>query len=265
MDLPQPLRAVLDRLVDVARADPRIVGVTVGGSGATATTDAWSDLDTVIVCRDAAVAAAVQAECRALAARLGPLVSAFTGEHVGEPRLLIALYAPPPLHVDLKVVAVDDLATRVEDGAIAWERDGAVSAAYAEAPAAWPAVDPQWIEDRYWTWVHYVATKIGRGELLEAVDALAMLRQLALGPLVALRDGRPAAGVRRLEQLAPADAQALAATIGDHTPTGALAALRAAVEAYRRLSDHVAVERRVAAEEAAVAFLDTLPRDAQAR
>jgi hypothetical protein len=265
MDLPEALRAVLDRLVDVARGDPRIVGVTVGGSGATATTDAWSDLDTVIVCRDAAAAAAVQADCRAIAARLGPLVSAFTGEHVGEPRLLIALYAPPPLHVDLKVVAVEDLATRVEDGAIAWERDGAVSAAYAEAPAAWPAVDPQWIEDRYWTWVHYVATKIGRGELLEAVDALAMLRQLALGPLVALRDGRPAAGVRRLEQLAPADAQALAATIGDHTPQGALAALRAAVEAYRRLREHVTVERRAAAEEAAVAFLDTLPRDAQAR
>jgi hypothetical protein len=88
MDLPRSLRAVLDRLVEVARADPRIVGITVGGSGATGTTDAWSDLDTVIVCRDAAAATAVQADCPGLAARLGPLVSAFTGEHVGEPRLL---------------------------------------------------------------------------------------------------------------------------------------------------------------------------------
>jgi hypothetical protein len=265
MDLPQTLRAVLDRLIDVARADARIVGVTVGGSGATSGTDAWSDLDTVIVCRDAAAAAAVQADCHAIAARLGPLASAFTGEHVGEPRLLIALYAPPPLHVDLKVSSVEDLATRVEDGAIAWEREGEVSAAYARAPAAWPAVDPQWIEDRYWTWVHYIATKIGRGELLEAVDGLAMLRQLALGPLIALRDGRPAAGVRRLEQLAPRDAQVLAATIGDHTRAGALAALRAAVAAYCALREHFDVERRTAAEEASVAFLDTLPGDAQAR
>jgi len=260
MGLPPSLQAVLDRLVDVAAGDRRIVGVTVGGSGATGATDAWSDLDTVIVCGDAAAAAAVAADARHLAARLGPLVSAFTGEHVGEPRLLIALYAPPPLHVDLKVVAVEDLATRVEDGRIAWERDGLVSAAYARAPAAWPPVDPQWIEDRCWTWVHYIATKIGRGELLEAVDGLAMLRGLALGPLIALRDGRPAAGVRRLEQLAPLDAQRLAATIGDHTPAGGLAALRAAVAVYRDLRDVADVERRTAAEEAAVVFLDTLPQ-----
>ena len=258
--LPAPLAAVLDRLVDVARADERIVGVTVGGSGATGAADAWSDLDTVIVCRDTDAAAAVQADCPRLAAQLGPLVSAFTGEHVGEPRLLIALYAPPPVHVDLKVVHVADLAERVEDGVIAWERDGAVSAAYAASAAAWPPVDPQWIEDRFWVWVHYIATKIGRGELLEAVDALAMLRGLALGPLVALRDGRPAAGVRRLEQLAPQDARRLAATIGDHTPAGALAALRAAVAAYRGLREAVAVQRRAAAEDAAVAFLDTLPQ-----
>jgi hypothetical protein len=37
------------------------------------------------------------------------------------------------------------------------------------------------------------------------------------------------------------------------------------VEAYRRLREHVTVERRAAAEAAAVAFLDTLPGDAQAR
>jgi hypothetical protein len=254
----EPYRAVLDRLVAAAGADERIVGVTVGGSAATATMDAWSDLDTVVVCRDHAAAAAVQAESPALAARLGPLVSAFTGEHVGEPRLLIALYAPPPLHVDLKVVALDDLGARVEDGVIAWERDGAVRAAYARTAAAWPPVDPQWIEDRFWVWVHYIGTKIGRGELLEAVDGLALLRQAALGPLVALRDGRPAAGVRRLEQHAPHDAAVLARTIGDHTTAGTLAALRAAVTAYRDLREHVDVHRRTDAEAVSVASLDPL-------
>jgi hypothetical protein len=256
--LPEAFQAVLDRLLDVTRADERIVGVTVGGSAGAGAMDAWSDLDTVIVCRDHAAAAAVQAECLTLAARLGPLVSAFTGEHVGEPRLLIALYAPPPLHVDLKVVAAADLDVRVEDGVIAWERDGAVRAAHDRAPASWPAVDPQWIEDRFWVWVHYIGTKIGRGELLEAVDGLALLRQAALGPLVALRDGRPASGVRRLEQLAPADAEVLAQTIGDHTTAGTLAALDAAVSAYRDLREAVVVDRRSDAEAAAVASLVAL-------
>lgn len=256
--LPEPFAGILDRLVAEARADPRIVGVTIGGSGADGTMDRWSDLDTVIVCADRDAAAAVQAACRDLAARLGPLVNAFTGEHVGEPRLLIALYDPPTIHVDLKVVGLEDLSERVEDGRVTWERDGAVSAACAASPALWPPVDPQWIEDRFWTWVHYLATKIGRGELLEAIDGLALLRSAALGPLIAVRDGRPASGVRRLEQLAPRDAEVLAATIGDHTAAGALQATRAAVDAYLALREHVEVQRYDAAQAAALTSLGAL-------
>ena len=41
--------------------------------------------------------------------------------------------------------------------------------------------------------------------------------------------------MRRLERLAPDLVPALAATVGDHTPEGCLAALRASVDLYRRL------------------------------
>ena len=116
---------------------------------------------------------------------------------------------------------------------------------------------PQWIEDRYRTWIHYCAAKVARGELLECIDGLAMLRGLALGPLVSYRAGRNAQGVRRLERDAPAEAEALAATIGDHSRTGCLHALHAAVAAYRRLRPD-GVEHRAAAEREAVAFLDAL-------
>ena len=34
----------------------------------------------------------------------------FTGEHVGESRVLICLYGPPLLHVDLKFVSLSDAA-----------------------------------------------------------------------------------------------------------------------------------------------------------
>ena len=42
------------------------------------------------------------AQRKVLAGTLGHLLHAFTGEHVGEPRLLICLYGPELLHVDLK-------------------------------------------------------------------------------------------------------------------------------------------------------------------
>jgi len=79
----------------------RIVGVTIGGSAVIGAMDEFSDLDFVVVCRDDAQSDVVS-EAHDFARRLGPLLAAFAGEHVGEPRLLIALYGPPLLHVDLK-------------------------------------------------------------------------------------------------------------------------------------------------------------------
>ena len=84
-----------------------------------------------------------------------------------------------------------------------WERVGRMSAALAADVARFPAPDPQWIEDRMWTWVHYVATKVGRGELLEAVDSLAFIRGLALGPLALASRGARPIGVRKLERRRP--------------------------------------------------------------
>jgi predicted nucleotidyltransferase len=244
----------LDGLLAACRADVRILGVTLAGSAATGQMDEFSDVDTVIVSIDESHAELL-ADAPEFAASLGPLLAAFTGEHVGEPRLLIALYGPPLLHVDLKFVGLSDLAVRVEDGVVAWERDGVVSAALAGSAAVWPAPGPQWIEDRFWVWVHYCAAKIGRGELFECIDGLAFIRGLALGPLLARRAGQRQQGVRRLERFAPDEVPALAATIGDHSVAGCAEALRAAIELYRRLREP-GLELRGAAEEASVAYLD---------
>jgi predicted nucleotidyltransferase len=257
---PDLAEQLIERLVAAARADERIVGVTLGGSTASGETDEFSDVDTVIVCEQDGQRELL-ASAREFAAGLGPLLAAFTGEHVGEPRLLICLYGPPLLHVDLKFVTIADLAERVEDGIVVWERDGAVSRAIARSPAAWPGPDPQWIEDRFWVWVHYAATKIGRGELFECLDALALLRAAVLGPLLAQRGGRRPQGVRRIERYAPDEVPALAATIGDHTKAGCIAALENAIALYRRLRDAPGapeIQRRTEAESASVAYLAAL-------
>jgi predicted nucleotidyltransferase len=250
----QAAQRLLDGLLAACRAEPRIVGLLLAGSTASGEMDEFSDVDTVIVCSDESHRE-VLAGARDFAAGLGPLLAAFTGEHVGEPRLLIALYGPPLLHVDFKFVALSDLAVRVEDGVVAWEQDGLVSAALGESHAVWPAPAPQWIEDRFWVWVHYTAAKLGRGELFECLDALGFMRALALAPLLARRDGFRPQGVRRLERLVPDEVPALAATVGDHTPQGCADALRATIALYRRLRDP-ALEHRSAAEEASVAYLE---------
>ena len=122
--VPGPHRKFLHSAVERLQRDERLLGVAAGGSFLTNSMDEFSDLDLVIA-TEAAHHRQVLADRQQIASSLGPLLTAFTGEHVGEPRLLICLYAvEPPLHVDLKFVALPDLARRVEDPAILWERDG---------------------------------------------------------------------------------------------------------------------------------------------
>jgi len=255
---------ILAAALAAAERDPRIVGVAVTGSGATGTMDEFSDLDLVFVCRSG-VEVDMLGEAPTFAAGLGPLLASFTGEHVGEPRLLIALYGPPLLHVDLKFVAHAEFDVGPEDGAVLWQRDGALDAAPARSSAVRPQRDPQWIEDRFWIWVHYAAAKVGRGELLECLDMLAFVRATVLGPLIAVARGVRPAGVRRLERIAPDLLPELHATIGEPTPRGCVDALQAAVALYRRLrAEAPAVERRGDAEVQSVAYLAALAERAAA-
>ncbi len=127
--------------------------------------------------------------------------------------------------------------------------------------AVWPSPDGQWIEDRFWVWVHYGATKIGRGELFECLELLTLLRSAALGPLIARDHAQRPQGVRRLERYAPELVDPLAATVGDHSRPGCTAALRAAVDLDRALRASTGahgLEARAQAEREALAYLDAL-------
>jgi len=259
--LPAPLAALLERVHAVLRDDGRIVGVAAGGSYLTGEMDEYSDLDLVVAVEPAAMAA-VMAEREGLARRMGPLLSAFTGEHVGEPRLLICLYGPDPLlHLDLKFVALEDVPIRVEDPAVLWERDGRMSAALHQGQAVYPQPAPQWIEDRFWVWVHYTAGKIGRGELFEVLDALAFMRARVLGPLALAACRQRPSGVRRLEGLATPYLADLKATLAGHDRDACLRGLRATAALYLKLRPTAApAQPRSDAESAAMAYLASLER-----
>ncbi|MBO2033472.1 oxalate:formate antiporter [Siccationidurans ginsengisoli] len=213
-----------------------VVGVAVGGSWLEQALDAYSDLDLVLAL-DPTQAENLMAERPRVAASLGNLLECFTGEHVGEPRLLICLYDEPLLHVDLKFVSLPDLAKRVEDPQVLWQQGTLVSDILRVTPVQLPpAPDLQWLEDRFWIWVHYAATKLGRGELLEVVSFLDFLRTTVLGPLLAQQHGAPVRGLRKLEQTLPAAALvSLQSTVATLDRASCAGALQQAVATYQQL------------------------------
>lgn len=252
------LREALPRL----QADERIIAVAAGGSFLTGGMDEYSDLDLVVAVEPSSVLPVMQ-ERKQIAATLGNLLAAFTGEHVGEPRLLICLYGPPLLHVDLKFVSLPDAAIRVEDPVILWEREGRLTIVLQKTEAVYPAPDLQWLEDRFWVWVHYGATKLGRGELFEALDFLAFLRFQVLGPLALLEQGSRPSGVRKVETQAHRYLPDLIRTTAPYDRLACARALQASAAFYQKLRQQLASETftvRTEAEEAALSYLGEIEK-----
>jgi hypothetical protein len=252
----EPLRVILRGIIAHVRGMPEILGLAAGGSFITGLMDEFSDLDLILAAAPPSFSRVMDSR-KAIARSMGPLLAAFTGEHVGEPRLLICLYGPPPVHVDLKFLTPEMLGSRVEDPVILWDRDGEIGGALQRASAAYPLPSLQWIEDRFWAWVHYVCAKIGRGELFEVLDCLAFLRARVLGPLAMLGTSARPVGVRRIEQSVPGFASLLESTVSRYDARDMLRALNAAIRLYRDLrgAAETAPDRSAGAEAAAMDYL----------
>lgn len=243
--LPQMHRTFVERIRAAVEADRRLLALLAGGSYVHGGFDRHSDLDFVIVVGDDAYEE-VMASRAQFAQGLGELLSAFTGQHVGEPRLLICLYGPQLLHVDLKFAKSTDLDRRVERPAVLFARDPAwVESRLDAAAIVWPTSSPEWFEQRAWIWLHYAAAKLGRGELFEAIAMLAFFRDQVLGPMLHRRMGRPQRGVRRIELLAGADSARLAQTVPAHDTAQVRRALLAAIDLYVDLRGDAPPDARV--------------------
>jgi Streptomycin adenylyltransferase len=262
MTLPDTHRRFLDTVLTQVRHDHRFVGLAAGGSLLTSEVDEFSDLDLVPVV-DPEHHTSVMAQRLDITASWGRQLAAFTGEHVGEPRVVICLYEDPLLHVDFKFVTPQELATRIEDPLVLWERATDLTDAIGATESRHPMPDLAWIEDRFWVWVHYAATKIGRGEVFEVLEFLSFLRSQVLGPLALVSAGHLPRGVRRLETYVPAFAEQLQATVATYSLKECGDAVRSCVRLYRELREELApvdLVRRTAAEQASVAYLEAVSR-----
>lgn len=244
-----------ERLVDIAKDDKSIVGVAVAGSWLTNEIDEFSDLDLILVTVEQ-VAGDKQQMIR-YASAYGKLLSAFTGEHVGEPRLLICLYDDPLLHVDIKFLTLSEFGERIETPTILFDTDSQLKNIVQQTEVKFPYPDYQWIEDRFWIWIHYALLKIGRGEYFEALDFLGYLRMVVLGPLLHIKNGNLPRGVRKVEtQLQSEDFKQLKSTVAQLDKQSLMHALGNAVELYcalritlfnQNINLHKATEERVRA------------------
>lgn len=252
---PAPLKAFWSRAEPLLRADRRLLGVLAAGSAISGEMDAYSDLDLILVVREDAYAEIMAAHVD-YPARIPGLLAAFVGHHVGEPRLVIALFENPLVHVDFKFVTADDLDRRIETPIVLIDDAGELSARLKAGQAAWPNRDPQWFEDRIWVWFHYGAVKIARGELFEAINFLADLRRMVLGPLAARRNGRDQNAIRRIEAIDPDFAARLHATLSLYDREQAWSALFAAMDLYLELrADAPPARLDAAAQEAVRAWI----------
>lgn len=215
--------------------------------------DEFSDLDLIIAVEPESFEQ-VMLERQSIAVSLGELLASFTGEHVGEPRVLICLYDSPLLHVDLKFVSLPDVAKRVDEPVVLWERDRRLSQVFASSTGVYPMPKEQWIEDRFWIWIHYGVGKVARGELFEALDMISYLRGTVLSPLGLLRAGCKPSGVRRIEQLVPTLAETLENTVALYEPESCYSALEHCIEIYRSLRS-TTIAHHESAEKAAIAYL----------
>jgi predicted nucleotidyltransferase len=227
-----------NRTKEVLKSDKSVIGLAVAGSWLTNELDEYSDLDLILVTKDKV--SGDKNKMLEYAGSFGQLLTGFTGDHVGEPRVLICLYDNPLLHVDIKFLTLEEFKHRIEQPVILLDTDNQLQEVIEQTESEFPYPDYQWIEDRFWIWIHYALLKIGRGELLEAFDFFAFLRMVVLGPLLHIKNSNLPRGVRKIEtQVTSEDFEEIKETVPDYTRASLLRSLEKSVLLYRKLRANI--------------------------
>jgi hypothetical protein len=183
---------------------------------------------------------------------------------VGEPRLLVCLYDNPLLHVDIKFLTLAEFHQRVEDPVVLFERDNQLTEVIKSTKAVWPPLDLQWIEDRIWTWVHYIASKAGRGEYFECIDGLGFIRLKVIAPLLQVKNKSLPRGLRKAEtKLGLPDLENLKITLANYNHDSILRALDNTVSIYKSLRRKLFtpdIQLQAKAEQRSLAYLKEIKK-----
>jgi hypothetical protein len=248
------------KVVEIIKTDSNVIGLAAAGSWITDELDEYSDLDLILITKNKI--ADDKEKMLEYARSFGNFISGFTGEHVGEPRVLICLYDNPLLHADIKFLTLPEFYDRVENPVILFERDNQLTDVIKSTKAEWPSVDFQWIEDRMWTWVHYIASKAARGEYFECLDGLGFIRAKVLAPLLQVKSKTAVRGLRKVEKkLNLPDLEDLKITVAQYSKPSIIKALENTISVYRMLRRKLftdTIELQAKAEKRSMEYLKKL-------
>lgn len=253
--LPKAHKCLLQKIISFFSQDSRVLGIAASGSYAVDAMDRYSDLDLVIAIDPLTYDAVMESRFE-LVSQIDGYIAGFTGEHVGEPRLIIALYGPELVHVDFKFVDLPSAGQRVDDAKVLWERNNLLTDIFQNTVHSYPQPDIQWIEDRFWIWVHYGATKIGRGEYFEALEFLSFLRTTVICPLALRQNQLTPSGVRNIEVRLPEFSSMLKATVAAPDKVSLSRAFRITISLYLELRSKEQVNINLIAQELCIEYFE---------
>jgi len=236
----------VEKVLGLLEQDQRVLGVYLSGSFASGKPDAYSDLDFGILV-PAEARAQIRQEHEKLRAQVGDILSDFPATHLGDPNQVITFYREDyPVHVDCQYRIKEELTPRARDrnvlvlldrsGELEEWKDACGGAVESHAPTA---EQLQYFEDRLWAWCIYTDSKIKRGELWEARDAIEYIRNSVLVRVAYYLHSLSFEGNRRVDTKFPgATISLLESTLqGGHSQKEYSDALLALANAYVQLMD----------------------------
>ncbi|PCJ14905.1 MAG: oxalate:formate antiporter [Candidatus Cloacimonadota bacterium] len=259
-NLIEPHKTFINTTINQLSLDSRILGISLAGSIATGSADQFSDIDFVISVDPNSYDEVLEDKVN-IVSSIALFLTGFTGEHVGDKRLLICLYDSPLLHVDFKFVSLNDVPNETSNSCLIWQRDTRFGEALSKIRVIPQSIDFQWIEDRFWIWIHYVGTKVARGEKFEVLEFLSFIRTNVLVPLGLFEAGQSGFGVRKLEFLAPEFAQELKETVASYDQKSLESAVKSCIRIYINLRTKIkakGLHHHLDCQKATMDFIDSI-------
>lgn len=251
-------KKIAEKIFDLLHQDERVLGIYLSGSFAYGKPDIYSDLDFYILV-PAESREQIKKDHGELRGQVGDLVSDFPATHLGDPNQLITLYRESyPIHVDYQYRITDELVPRKKDkdALILMDKSGELQEWKGKCASIEESYSPtqeqlQYFEDRFWTWCIYTDSKIKRGELWEARDAIEYLRNNVLVRLAYYIHSLRFEGNRRVEtKFSKAIVSSLEATLQKgHLQTHYSDALLAIANCYVEFIDEAAKKSNVKIQE----------------
>ncbi|MGL4589174.1 MAG: hypothetical protein ACRCUP_02960 [Mycoplasmatales bacterium] len=189
------LKNIIQKLMDNEQV--QILAIT--GSGYELKFDQFADLDLVIGYENTI-------NKQEVLALMGDLIGCFTGYHVGEPRLEICLFkvSGDLLQVDAKFVELTDFKNQRDKIKLLFDKTKQVDQKIInQKTCEVQTIDWNFVNQKFYKWIHFGIVKLARGEIHEAISCLNMIWSEIIANYYYIERGILPRGMRRIEQIQP--------------------------------------------------------------